>query len=222
MKGIRRVRVLSLLVVAVLFVQAAGAATTTILPGSSHYQGRSYFSTYTQNGILAGRIEFAVYDTLAGNEFAAAGFTAPGAGRYTYAYQIFNDDPISNDVLEYFSVLGIGADAIADPVANNLGSVDYDPVGGVGVAPTAEYFAVFDPQVGPEKAIWEFEDGILVEGDHSFFLILSSNHDFIKGTYSIVKTTDNDAPIPNPEPGTIALLGIGGALTLLRKRRSAT
>jgi hypothetical protein len=218
MKVIRRVRVLSLLVVAALFVQGAGAATTTILPASSHYQGRSYFSTVTQNGFLSGRIEFAVYDTQGGNEFAAAGFTAPGTGQYTYVYQIFNDDPASSSVLEYFSVLGIGESAIANPI-DDIGSVD-DNVGAV--EPTSVYFAPYDPQLGPENAIWEFEGGVLDEGDHSFFLVLSSDHDFTKGTYSIVKSTDPVTPIPNPEPGTIALIGVGAAITLLRRRKSAT
>lgn len=218
MKVVRRVRVLSLLVAAALFVQGAGAATTTILPASSHYQGRSYFSIVTQGGFLSGRVEFAVYDTQGGNEFAAAGFTAPGTGQYTYAYQIFNDDPASNTVLEYFSVLGIGAGAIANP-ADDIGSVD-DTAGGID--PTAVYFAPFDPQVGPENAIWEFEGGVLDEGDHSFFLILSSDHDFTKGTYSLVKSTDSGAPIPNPEPGTMALLGVGAAMTLIRRRKSET
>lgn len=221
MKVIRRISMLGLLVVAVLFVQGAGAATMTFLPESTHYQGRAYFREYTGQ---VGRIEFAVYDTLGtnGNEFAAAGYTAPGAGQYIYAYQIFNDDPDSRNVLEYFSVWGIGAGAIADPVVENIDWID-DTSGGE--EPTAMYFAAFDSQVGPEKGIWEFEEGILDEGDHSFFLILSSDHNFytpVDINYSVVKTTDYHVPIPNPEPSTIALLGIGGALALSRRRKSAT
>lgn len=216
-KGMKKIRFFSLLVAATLFVQTAIATTLTILPESSHYQGRRYYRT--QDGLLSGHIDFAVYDTADadGDEFASAGFTAPGSGQYIYAYQIFNDEGDIYAALEYFSISGIGEGAI-DDILTDIGSVD-DESGGIDS--TAYYFGPHDAGTGPDEAVWEFEGDILEAGKHSFFLALSSDHDYTTGTYTVTKSTVSQAPVPNPEPSTIALLGVGGALTLLRRRRSA-
>ena len=210
---------ISLLIVftaAILFVQTANAATMTLLPESSHYQGRSYFRTLTNDGILSGRVEYAVYDSLGGNEFTQAGFTTPGTGRYTYVYQIFNDGDDTASPLEYFSILGIGEGAIND-MTTDIDSVNDNSSG---VDATAMYFGVHDANTGPDKAIWEFEDGVLAIDAHSFFLVISSNYNYSAGTYTVIQSTSPQTPIPNPEPGTLALLGVGGILTLLRRRKS--
>jgi hypothetical protein len=214
-KEIRKINLFIVLVALTLLVQTAGATTMTILPESSHYQGRSYFRTLTADGILSGRIEYAVYDSLGGNEFAKA-----GSGQYTYVYQIFNDGDDTVSALEYFSILGIGEGAIFDQVTD-IGTVD-DGSGGIDA--TAMYFGVHDIDTGPDNAVWEFEGDILETNAHSFFLVISSNYDYTTGTYSVLKSTSPDVPLPNethaPEPGTIALLGVGGMLMLLRRRRS--
>jgi len=71
---------------------------------------------------------------------------------------------------------------------------------------------------------WEFDDSLLVEGEHSYFLVLRSDIDWDWGTYTFNKNLADEPPVPgslpNPEPGTIALLGIGTLLTLLRRKRS--
>jgi hypothetical protein len=208
-----KINLLIFFAAAILFVQTAGAATLTLLPESSHYQGRSYFRTMTSDGILSGRVEYAVYDSLGGNEFALTG----GTGRYTYAYQIFNDGDDTASPLEYFSILGIGEGAIND-MATDIGSVDDNSGGGIDA--TAMYFGVHDANTGPDKAIWEFEDGVLAIDAHSFFLVISSDFNYSTGTYSVLQSTSPQTPIPNPEPGTLALLGVGSMLTLLRRRRS--
>lgn len=202
-------------VAATLFAQSAGAATMTILPGSSHYQGRSYFRTLTADGILSGRIEYAVYDTEGGNELENAGFTTLGSGQYTYVYQIFNDGDDTATALEYFSILGIAEGAIYDLVTD-IGSVDDDSGG---IDSTTYYFGPHDHATGPDTAIWEFDGDIIEESEQSFFLVISSDYDFTIGSYRVIKSTSPDAPIPNPEPSTIALLGIGSVITLLRRRR---
>jgi hypothetical protein len=207
-----KINLLIVFAAAILFVQSASADTMTILPESSHYQGRSYFRTLTGDGILSGRVEYAVYDSLGGNEFALT----DGSGRYTYAYQIFNDGDDTASPLEYFSILGIGEGAIFDQVTD-IGTVD-DDSGGIDA--TAMYFGVHDANTGPDKAIWEFQDGVLAIDAHSFFLVISSNYNYSTGTYSVIKSTSPQTPIPNPEPGTLALLGAGSMLTLLRRRRS--
>ncbi len=211
----RKIRFFCLFVAATLCAQSAGAATMTILPGSSHYQGRSYFRTLTADGILSGRIEYAVYDTEAGNELENAGFTTSGSGQYTYVYQVFNDGDDTATALEYFSILGIAEGAIYDLVTD-IGSVDDDSGG---IDSTTYYFGPHDSALGPDTAIWEFDGDIIEETEQSFFLVISSDYDFTIGSYRVIKSTSPDAPIPNPEPSTIALLGIGGVMTLLRRRR---
>lgn len=210
-KEMKKIRFFCLLVAATLCVQSARATTMTILPESSYYQGRSYFRTLTADGILSGRVEYAVYDSQGGNEFALTG----GSGRYTYAYQIFNDGDDTVSALEYFTVLGIGEGAIYDLITD-ISSVD-DSSGGINS--TAMYFGVHDANTGPDNAVWEFEGDILETNAHSFFLVISSDYNYATGTYNVVKTSSPGAPIPNPEPSTIALLGIGGMMTLLRRRR---
>ena len=69
---------------------------------------------------------------------------------------------------------------------------------------------------------WEFDDSLLAEGEHSFFLVLRSDTGPDWGTYTFNKNLANQPPVPgslpNPEPSTIALLGFG-MLTFLRRRR---
>lgn len=210
-KEMKNFSFLCLIIAATIFVRSASATTMTILPESTHYQGRSYFRTLTSDGILSGRVEYAVYDSQGGNEFALTG----GTGRYTYAYQIFNDGDDTASALEYFSILGIGEGAIYDLITD-IASVD-DSSGGIDC--TAMYFGAHDAATGPDNAVWEFEGGILQTNAHSFFLVISSDSDYTTGSYQVIKTTSPVTPIPNPEPSTIALLGIGGLMTLLRRRR---
>lgn len=206
MRVIRKICFLGLLVVAILlFVQNASATHTEMLPESSHYEGRTHYSTVIEDGILSGRIDFAVYDTENGNEFVNAGFQVPGLGRYIYAYQIFNDAGI-NPAVAYFAILGIeGA-----PV-DGIGSQN-DP--GNGVEPTDEYFTVT-----VSEGVWEFwepDRGILFAGDHSYFLVLTSETDWVAGEYDIKTNVPPDVfpRPPIPEPGTLTLLGVGGLILL--------
>lgn len=215
-KQMRKISFFIVLVVATLFVRIAGATTTTILPPSSHYQGRSYFRTMTSDGVLSGRVEYAVYDTEVPTEFSEF----KGNGQYTYVYQIFNDGEDTVSPLEYFAIFGIGEGAIFD-MATDIDSID-DNSGGINSS--AMYFGVHDANTGPDNAVWEFEgDNNLVIDAHSFFLIISSNYDYTTGTYSVTKSTSPYVPLPGdahtPEPGTLALLGVGGMM-LLRRRRT--
>ena len=96
MKETRKIGLLSLLLVAALFVQNASAA---LLPVSTFgdaegWQGsRSYSYDVVGYGILSGRVYFTVYDSdnlvLEGEKALDDEWTMPG--KYIYAYQIFND-----------------------------------------------------------------------------------------------------------------------------------
>ena len=188
----------------------ASGAFATSLPISSHYEGSTYDTTY---GVI---IEFAVYDTqLYPSEYS---YTLPGAdpGRFVYAYQIICS-PYNTGALDYFAVLDIGSGSIAS--GDVIGSQD----DGSGVGPTDEYFT----DSTYTEAAWEFEngsDGLLVADSHSYFLVYSSDYDWVEGTYTLSQTTDND-PFPSPpdvpEPLTIALLGSGGAILLSKRKKWA-
>jgi hypothetical protein len=144
-------------------------------------------------------------------------FTAPGTGQYIYAYQIFTDDT-STFPVEYFAIAGIAEGALAKPVNDNIGSVNDSPSdpGQEGIQPDRAY--ITSSSTAGIMGAWEFDDSLLVEGEHSYFLVLRSNSDWDWGTYTFSDTLANQSPIPNPEPCTIALLGIG-MLTLLRQGR---
>lgn len=211
MRGIRKIGWLSLLVAAALFVQNAVAGPVEFLPESSYYQGRTYYNNFTEEGFLRGRIDFAVYDTSSGNEF---GYTAPGTGQFIYAYQIFCDTA-STTALEYFSINDIGDNSIDDD--DGIGSQD-DGQGGL-----EPFNAFFNPSSEPEQAVWEFDEGVLVASEHSYFLVFTSDYDWKEGSYDVTPigrvsppTTGSEAP----EPSTMLLLGLGGTLMFMRRRKS--
>lgn len=225
MKPIRKISCFSLLVVAVLLVQNASAKPTEMLPESSHYQGRLYFDFYS----ISGRIDFAVYDTEKyPDEFVGAdGYAGelswwppPPAdnSRYIYAYQIFVDDD-SIDVIDYFAILGLGDGAIVKDANTNdewpISSVDDPSL--EGVEPNSPYF-VYSTAYG-QMGVWEFISDSLSGGEHSWFLVLGSDHDWTTGSYTFDKTLADEGPIPNPEPATLMLLGLGSAVLFTRRRK---
>jgi len=213
----KEIRLLSLLLVASLFVQSAAA---TILPYSSLHQGRSYFNF---SGVT-GHVDFAVYDTLgtAGDEWTGAGFTAPGSGQFIYAYQIFNDVG-SAAAIEFFTIMGIND----PPTPHNLDGIytmnkqnpwENYPLITEGVAPTNSFP---NTNLLETRATWEFAGGLLVADKYSWFLVFSSDHSWTTGKYDINPlTSDNTTTVPNPEPCTLALLGLGGTILFTKRRNS--
>jgi hypothetical protein len=229
----KRVLLLSSLLVATLLPQEAGASLAPMLPESSHYDGFVYYQDdeWDDGGFsgtvkLRGRIDFAVYDTETyENEFIGEdGFTKPGNGRYIYAYQIFNDYARhSEGAISYFAALGIDMNMV------DIASISSqeDPESGVKPSPadpdiseTGEYFT--DTPATLEDAVWEFgtneRDWINAGLDeHSWFLVFSSDKDWVAGSYEIRGPQQGQFPIP--EPATLILLGIGGAMLLKRRNK---
>ena len=212
MKWTRKILVFTLLVLAALLIQNSAAAyANAILPDSSHYQGTVHYNR------IGGRIDFAVYDTDTSNgqAFEADFGTAPGTGQFIYAYQIFTDD--TSQALEYFAIMGIGENAFVSPVNDNISSLD--DLTGEGVAPD-EYPYIGSSSMYGTMGIWEFTDHLLEGGEHSWFLVLRSPHDWTAGSFTFNKSLANQTPIPNPEPCTLALLGLGCVVLFSRRRKS--
>jgi hypothetical protein len=203
-----KIGLLVLLVITISFTQKA-AGTLAPMLSSSYYEG---FVWYSEGG-LRGRIDFAVYDTAHaqyGNEYQTSGLTKPGDGQYIYAYQIFNDYDDSEESVAYFALLGMDGGVI--DIAS-IGSQE-DPE--AGVAPGSEYFDGVE-----SKVVWEFDggNGYVARGEHSWFLVFSSNEVPTKGDFEIGGA--DQLLVASPEPSTVALLGLGGALAFVRRKRSA-
>ncbi len=199
MRVIRKICFLALLLVTALFIQNVSAALT-----SSYYDG---FVRYDENG-LHGRIDFAVYDTLHleyGGEYLDNGIEIPGTGQYIYAYQIFND-PLASVEVAHFAILDIYGAAIDEALMNATSAQNN---GAGGIAP--------DPIVSVTQGVWKwtFDGGYISEGEHSRFLVFSSEQDWVEGSYEI------KGPTSIPEPGILTLLGIGSAMAFIRRRKSA-
>ena len=204
----KKIRLFSLLIAATLFAQDASATLAPMLESSYHDGFVFYYE-----GDFFGRIDFAVYDTLDdeyGDEYMDVGITKPGDGQYIYAYQIFNDYYSSIESIAYFALLGINGDSI------DIDSITSQEDPENGIEPGGAYLNEDD-----YKIVWEFDGdaGYVIAGEHSWFLIFSSDNDWTAGSYEI-KGPD-DVPIPVPEPATVALLGIGSMLMLLKRRRYA-
>jgi hypothetical protein len=190
-----------------LFACNAVAALSPMLH-SSYYEG----SVTYDEGSLYGRIDFAVYDTTHpryGGEYLANGLGRPGDGQYIYAYQIFNDYAESEEAVTYFALLGANGAAI------DIASISsqQDPAGGV--EPGSRYY-----DGSGSRVVWEFDgaDGYVVDGEHSWFLVFSSNQGPSAGDYEI--GIAEGLMVPAPEPASAILFGLGAVLLIARRRRS--
>ena len=225
MRATREIGFFSLLVLVTLFFQNASAA---ILPFSTFgdregWQGsRPYEIPLVGDRVLSGDVAFTVYDTTnlvrTGETALAAAWDKPG--QYIYAYQIWNDDEVLNEAILSFAVFNEDEVTPMNVDLENIGSIEDTPSSGV--EPTG-----VDLTVGNLEAIWEFRgegisEAILLAGDHSWFLMFSSDFAPVVGNFRI-EPPGGEVPVPPeiPEPATIALLGIGGALMFTKRRKSA-
>jgi hypothetical protein len=184
------------------------SAAVLIVPGrdavaalaSSYHDGEVIYDT--DEG-LTGFIEFAVYDTehedpLVRNEYLNNGLEKPGDGQYIYAYQIFSLDFGEQEGIAHFAVLDVDSNPIDAAEINGTEAQD-DGLGGI--APS--------PLVSETQGVWKwtFEGGYVSQGEHSSFLVFSSDKDWTAGTYEI--KGPEEVPVPVPEPGILVLLGFG-------------
>jgi hypothetical protein len=160
------------------------------------------------------RLEFAVYnDTQADDVIEWTGYA--GDADYVYAYQIFCQDAEAS--LEYFELTGLDPDTIAsvEMDIHEQESLNSTPSGGIQPMDEGHF------NDAKTKAIWEFDQGTLVQGEQSWFLFLYSDSGPVVGDFNVQPLADDDIPVPGgdvPEPATLALLMCGSLLSLKRKK----
>jgi len=213
MRATREIGFFSLLVLVTLFVQNA-SATLLSLPDSSYaeaennWQGSRIYTTEDDFYVL---VEFTVYDTdnlKPGDEedlVTALVDELDMTGQYIYAYQIWNH-PTADKGVGSFQILNLDE----SPLTQTLDDINSYDDGSDGLKPTGTW----------PKGIWAFEElgeATLIAGEHSWFLVFSDDFGPIPGTFTIKSVPD----FPVPEPVTLALLGIGGALMFVARRRKS-
>ena len=211
----RRFILLSLLICGTLIIQSAQAALDW-QEGSIH-SGTSYRQIEIDSGFLAVHIDFAVFDTEANPDAWGGenGFNIPGGGQYVYAYQIFNDEGYSTEALGSFSLLTEGGEYING--GGIMGTSWENDMTGQDIA----------PEDTPTESSWAF-NGLFVPSKYSSFLVISSDHSWVKGDYELGGYEEPDFPVTDeisidalqvPEPTTIMLLGVGGLAFFKKSRR---
>ena len=188
------------------------------LPGSLYYEGEASRSfDLGSEGILDLRLEFAVYKDEEAQTMQDWIGISDGDNfvysDYVYGYQVFSETS-STAALNYFALTGINPAAISD-IENDIGEAESLNDGAIqseGIAPSSSDF-----NSSVTKAIWQFENVAIAQGEQSWYLFLYSDYDWIAGNIAVQR--DDDIPVPEvPEPATLALLSFGTVLSLRRKK----
>ncbi len=195
------VAVLSVVIVVGVLVQNASA-----LPSSSFDGGKwGGYNTYSDGAGLNVKVVFNVY-TASSHDFTWEGqVDIPSTDKYIYVYQVFNYSSSSKNI-ESFNVLNSDESSIS-PSAIHQTCSQIDNTG-AGISP--------DPAVSATQGMWVWSDGV-VAGEYSWYLIFSSNYAPTNGDFTV--SDESPAPVPTPEPCTMALFGIASALYAAKRGR---
>jgi hypothetical protein len=222
---VREVNLFVLFIVFAICINSASAVPTgVLLPESSFedgaWQGYTFYDKLLDeetDKYLRGRIDFAVYDSEnlePGSAEESLVTELALEGRFVYAYQIINDFDASDAAVEYFAIFGKQQMPLG-LYEDSIGCYD----DGSGGKPSTDEYLTGDQL----RVVWEFTDGLLWKGDHSWFLVFGSDYSPVAGDYEIKASEQMQPPSPGevPEPATIVLLGFGYALVrAVTKRRT--
>jgi hypothetical protein len=196
--------------VSALIVVALMAQNVAAMPSGAYVDdyGKEWegYKTYQEDGFDM-VLQWAVYD-IADNPWAAE-VEFPEGDNYIYAYQLFNKFSSSEDI-GLFAILDISGNPLPQDIMHNTRSV----ADGDG--------AMSDPNPSDNEGEWEWSAGVgfVSVGRYSAFLVFSSPYGPTRGSFKVQAPEDEEGPgEPEvPEPGTIALLGGGAGLILLKRR----
>lgn len=197
-------------VVVLLTGSAAGGVLVTDPNGmggewqdSQHYSGAS----------IEADLDFCVYAPGQFNKTFEDPVPLVGDDNYVYAYQIvevaIGNMGADKSFVRWLKV-GLGADEDVDVIGY------FDDGSDNLVSPSESKFAA-----DLQSAIWNFNSPTVQVGEHSAILYFSSPFapEWGSGTMSgWFGAGPHDVPSPTPEPGTLALMGIG-LVAVLRARR---
>ena len=197
MGGITKIRFLGLLIITTVFIRDASA-----LPNGKWLYDSLYDVTFNI-GSGSAEVDCEVY-----NKYTSE------TEKYVYAYQISNVD--SGVGLSFFSV-GIldGANAFDADYDESLSGVAIPAQWEVVGSPAQSVDGLFSSPIysdGPlttSAVLWFVSDYAPTSGKGTLFGTASGTPEHTTG----------DLLTPIPEPATIVLLGIGGLLTIIRKRQ---
>jgi hypothetical protein len=203
------------LLVILVSLQATAMATYTpyFLPESSLWQGSRFYDKPAEN--VNAYVEYAVYDTWSSDYKDSFNFNikdsfptpAEGTGEYLYAYVIYNMGTALPPVA-MFELIG-GNPANASGIGYNATNA-----GAGAISPTSS------PTTSSSAFVWKFAGGIFVADKNSAFLVFTSDHGPVAGSFKLSTLSEGGDEPPNPEtpePATIAMLA-AGAIGILRKR----
>lgn len=195
------------LLVAVLCVPAQ-AATLVDFFGSSVVSGQSPYTGPT----LSGTVAYAVY-TEAVFESNFPGYDVP-SGEWAYVYQVLNGD---GDPVSQNAVVGINSSV------NTIGDVTIDG----SASETAPQNSILTPAV---SAVWDFSgigNNVPTLANSNGLVLTSTNLPgpattldiLVDGGASAFTTVIAPGDIEIPEPASLLLLGMGGAVLVATRRR---
>ena len=146
-----------------------------------------------------------------------------GLGNYAYLYQVTNTGTTGNNVVELFTCHPFFG-ATSKSTVGYL--IDDDPPGEFTLGEQDVIGASVDDEAGPTVSFgfpgWTVPDSYAIDpGESSVTLYVLSPKDPGKITGYLINgaTGSGDIVGPVPEPGTIALISVGGLAILLRRRR---
>jgi hypothetical protein len=193
------------------------------LPFSTYGQANGWqgYAVYNEQGFNV-VVRYAVYDNLANaGEFNWQNTTVPmpPTDRYIYAYQVFNVGTDTDKDVGYFNVLDIHKNPIAQSLMHGTQS-QTDGAGGKTTDPVVS--------AAGDQGIWSWApDAYVKPGDHSWYLIYSSDRSPVNGTFEVgITPPDSNLPHPGgdnpvPEPTSIALLSLAtGLFAAFRKKKT--
>lgn len=172
--------------------------------------GTTSFNEQWQGNPLEGYINWWVYDDH--SDFDNASFDVPETGEYIYVYQI-NTNLQSAHEVAFFSILGL----------------DENNVSGQAIGEDASGIqSVNDGYLDPtDGAAWNWTEnayGYVGQDERSWYLILTSEYAPVVRDFKIEgPAADDPLKAPGdgevPEPLTVALLSLGGAALIRRRKR---